>query len=154
MAEAGPSGTVGLSVPASLSAAGGTGTNAPSTSAASRRPRRPAGTGFVRSPGRRVMKEYPLTEGEMRELGAVGVITTLLFSLGTGCWGFVLNVSMNVAFSSGIPKDVLIFWSTLRCVAIISAIILYICGIIGFIYGGYRVTKIKRGTEHDDQKIA
>lgn len=112
--------------------------------------RRPSGTGFVRKPGRRPMKEYPLTEGEMRELGAVGALTTLFFAIGTGCLGFVLNVSQNFAFSPGIPKEVFIFWDTLRIEGIIAAIVLYLLGVGGLIYSGLRVRKIKGETEHDE----
>lgn len=95
------------------------------------------------------MKEYPLTDGEMRELGAVGVVTTLCFAIGTGCLGFALNVSENFAFSQNIPKDVFVFWNTLRTEAFIATVVLYTFGIISIIYTGVRVRKIKRETEHD-----
>lgn len=59
----------------------------------------PPGSYMDRIPGRRPVKEYPLTEADMRDLAKTGLIATGSFSMATGLIGFSINLSKDFAFS-------------------------------------------------------
>lgn len=110
---------------------------------------RPDGSYLHRMPGRRPLKEYPLTEGDMRELAGVGVIATLLFSLSSGLFGFWVNVSKDLAFAQGVPDKTIAFWEAARIFSLIAAIVLAGIGGLAIYYGQFRLSSIMRETEFD-----
>jgi hypothetical protein len=95
------------------------------------------------------MKEYPLTEGELTALAALGISATLCFSLASALFGFAVTVTKDIAFASNIPESVSVFWSTLRTGAFIGTGVFGALG-IGFLYiGKSRVAAIKDETTHE-----
>jgi len=95
-AETAAAGSVSVNVAATGSTSGN---NGPPP-----RVRRPTGSGFDRQPGRRPMKEYPLTKGELYGLASLGGAATLCFSLGSAAFGYAATITKDMAFASNVPE--------------------------------------------------
>lgn len=94
------------------------------------------------------MKEYPLTEGELTALTALGAFATLCFSLASALFGFAVTVTKDIAFASTLPDKILTFWDTLRLGAFIGTAIFIVLGIVFVAIGRSKVSSIKRETTH------
>ena len=111
--------------------------------------RRSSGSGFDRKSGRRPLKEYPLTKGEMETLAGIGILATLCFSGAAACFGFWVNVSMSIAMSGQLSSAVKAVWDTYKDIAFYTCPILLLMG-CGFLYlGSTRIRKIEKETVHD-----
>lgn len=108
----------------------------------------PRHSGFDKRPGRRPMKEYPLTEGELNELAGIGMLATVCFSLAAALFGFAVDVSKDIAFSTALPATVATFWGALRGGAMVLAVILALVGGAFVLRGRSRLNAIKRETDH------
>jgi hypothetical protein len=112
------------------------------------RRRRAAGSGFDRRSGRREMKEYPLTEGELNELATLGIGATIAFAIMSALLGFAVDVTKDFAFED-VPAAAKSFWSGLRLAALLFAAASGALG-IGLLWRGRnRLRQIKRSTRHD-----
>ena len=96
------------------------------------------------------MKEYPLTEGDMRSLSRVGALATIAFSASAGLLGFWINISKDLSFAQGVPEKVSTFWETVRLFAGIGCPITFLIGCILLWIGHTEVNRIKRDTTHDE----
>lgn len=97
------------------------------------------------------MKEYPLTESDMRDLAQTGLLSGVSFSIGSGMLGFALNISKDMAFASGLPERVAGFWSAVWWACVIGAAIFYAIGAAGVMRGRTRLAEIKGETSHGDE---
>ena len=105
-------------------------------------------TGFDRLPGRRPLKEYPITEGELTALATIGAVATLCFSVASALFGFAVTVTKDIAFASTLPDSILTFWGTLRIGAFIGTGIFVLFGIVFIVVGKSKISAIKRETTH------
>lgn len=94
------------------------------------------------------MKEYPLTEGELTALAAIGAFATLCFSIASALLGFAINVTKDIAFAPDLPERVVTFWDTLRIEAFVGCALFVILGTIFIFVGRSKVSAIKRETTH------
>ncbi len=103
-----------------------------------------------RLPGRRPVKEYPLTEADMRDLMKTGIIAGGSFSLATGLLGFVVNLSKDFAFSSNVPDKIASFWSGVWWSCIIAALCLLAISAWAVVSGNSRLKQIMDETVHEE----
>jgi len=95
------------------------------------------------------MKEYPLTKGELYNLGTIGGLSAVFFSLATGLFGFATTITKDIAFSSSVPETVIVYYSTLRDFAFYGSAFSAFVGVIFLVAGGLRVRQIIKETMHD-----
>jgi hypothetical protein len=106
------------------------------------------GSGFDRMPGRRPMKEYPLTKGELYGLGTLGGAATLCFSLGSAAFGYAAAITKDMAFASNVPEKIIVYYSTMRDFAFYGSFGLFAVGLVLIVAGGIRVRQIIAETDH------
>jgi hypothetical protein len=95
------------------------------------------------------MKEYPLTKGELRELGAVGIFATLFFSLSSFCTAVWLDIVRDLAFASVETKEsVKTYWQAWQTASGWAAIAFAVIGLVFLGFGYFRVREIIRETNH------
>lgn len=108
-------------------------------------------TKLDRIPGRRPMKEYPLTGYEMLALGGVQGGSAVLFALAGALFGFWLNVGQSIAFAATeTDKGVVAYWEGLRDAALVGSIVCVALALGLFILSGCVALKIKRDTDHGE----
>jgi len=105
--------------------------------------------GMHRIPGRRPMKEYPLTAGELWTLGGLQAGAALAFGLAGGCFGFWLNLQEAIAFSDHVEPHVLGYWNGLGTAAICGTVLLGLTGVVLLALSGVTAYNIIKGTLHD-----
>lgn len=114
------------------------------------RRRRPPGSGFDRLAGRRVMREYPLTEGELNELAALGIGATCCLSVAGAMVGFALDVAKDVALADTAPATVRSFWNGVEIAGWVGGAVFALAGLLLILRGRSRLRKIKSETDHGD----
>lgn len=107
-----------------------------------------SGTGFNRIPGRRDMKEYPLTEGELNELAYTGGFGTLFFSLAAFLLGLWIDVSKDIALSPEVSEAERAFWNAVKVGCLIGAAVAVLIAVLMFWRGYHRLSQIKKETKH------
>jgi hypothetical protein len=112
------------------------------------RPRRKP-SGLRRIPGKRPMKEYPLTKGDMRDLAKTGAAATACFAVASGFFGFMVNLAKDLSLAQAVPEKVVAFWNAIWWSALVGAVIFAAFGAAALIDGRLRLREIERETEHD-----
>lgn len=96
------------------------------------------------------MKEYPVTFDELIELGSIGLVSTVLFSLG----GMYLNRSWDMQkdleLSQGLPERLVGKWEARADDAWFFGILLCLVGALAVLGGGAKIWSIVRSTRHPD----
>ena len=118
---------------------------------ASKKVKKPAGSTLVITPGARTEKGYPLTRDELWLLGSLGTGTTASFALASGMVGYYVNVGMNLALAQGVPEKIVAYYESTRQWSLLSAIALYVIGMLLTAAGGLKVVSIIRRTTHDEE---
>lgn len=96
--------------------------------------------------GRRPMRGYPITEGELGQLFGIGIFAAICFSLSAGLFGFALDITKDFAFASDISQTIVSFWSAIRVSSWIASAVLFLGG-VGFVIRGRSVlNNIKKST--------
>lgn len=113
-----------------------------------RAPRRPSGSGFDRISGRRPMREYPLTKGELHELASRSFLSTLGFSGGSAAFTVWLGIVQGMAFADTVKPEVKAYWQAWQSAAGWASIVLCAFGAAMMIWNGLRVREIIRETDH------
>jgi hypothetical protein len=134
---------------ASNTAAPTTSTPAAASAGTPSRRRAQTGSGFVRMPGRRPMKEFPLTKTELYGLASIGGFATLCFSGGSAALSYASTVTKDIAFSSNVSEKVISYYSGLRDVAFYGSFGLFFVGIVALAAGGLLARSIINETKHD-----
>lgn len=112
----------------------------------SRAPRASRGSSFGMSYGRRAVKAYPVTDADLRSIGAFGTLVTVAFSLGTGLLGFALDLTKDISLGSEATGD---FWNAIRWSAAAGVVVFYaIGGILAFVRHS-NIDEIKKNTTFD-----
>jgi hypothetical protein len=111
--------------------------------------RRTKRTSLDRVPGRRPIKEYPLTKNELWTLGGLQAGSGIAFSLAGICFGQWSSVKEQIAFANGSRPQVVGYWNGVGDMAWYGMIALLIIGVMLLIISGFNVVKIIKGTAHD-----
>lgn len=147
----------GEAIHSNQSLAGGEGSKKSKTRSPSKRQQNNYGSFLDRVSGRRPMKEYPLTESELKELQMLGTASTLFFSLASGIGGFLIDLQKDLSLLQSPEKlDVdfekkVSFWTGAWWVASFGVIIFLILGGIAYWRGSSRIAKIMDETTHDEE---
>ncbi|RYE03222.1 MAG: hypothetical protein EOP61_05525 [Sphingomonadales bacterium] len=113
-----------------------------------RGPRRPSGSGFDRISGRRPMREYPLTKGELHELASRSFLSTLGFSGASAAFTVWLGIVQGMAFADTIKPEVKAYWQAWQSAAGWASIVLFAFGAAMMVWNGLRVREIIKETDH------
>ncbi len=113
------------------------------------KPVRRAPSGLRRLPGRRPMKEYPLTEIELWSMSGLGIFATIFFSFATFLLGLYVSSKESVDLAIGVKSEILAHWNTTSNLCLIGAIFMIFLMLLDLIIFGLAVSKIISGTHHD-----
>lgn len=114
-------------------------------------PRKPKRTSLDRIPGRRPMREYPLTEDDLDTIGLLQGAAAISFGASGTCFGLFLSVRMAVDFAgNGVSATKISWWAGLSAGALIVAAALFVAGWLLRGQGKTRINRIKQETVHDD----
>ena len=105
----------------------------------------PLNTGQAQSAGtlrvessERVMKTYVVTANEIRTLTLMNFAVAALFSLGSACFGYWLNIRTEIALTGVLPATAQVVQTVVSPVAIIATIVFWIFGsVIWYMRGGF-----------------
>jgi hypothetical protein len=100
-------------------------------------------------PGQRVIKQYPITEGELTEIFGIGILSSVCFTIGTGVIAFGINLYKDGILAQGLDERTvdLIKWSSWGCFGF-GALFL-IVGVVAFIKNNLLIQGIKKETKFD-----
>lgn len=104
------------------------------------------GINFVINPGTRVEDGYPVTKDELFSFGTLGLGATLFFSAASGLIGYYVNVSLGLAFSSGLPAGISEFYNASRGWALGGAIVSLVIGVVISLLGIAKARRIVKRT--------
>ena len=110
--------------------------------------RPPNRTSLDRIPGRRPMKEYPLSKPELWTLGGIQLGSAVSFSLAGTCFGLWSSTKQQLAFAQGAKPQIAGYWQGVGDMAFYGMIGLAIIGAALFLLSGFNVLKIIWTTEH------
>lgn len=103
---------------------------------------------FDSKPGRREMKEYPLTYTELIGLGVISVFSTIFFSIGTFLFSTYLDIKKDLAFSVDISGETRAYWMALETTSFWGAIIFIVLAGVTIIFNGIALKHIIDNTRH------
>lgn len=141
----------GQTVAGAPNVAGGGAAGVPVENAPTPQRRKQKRTSLDRIPGRRPMKEYPLTEDDLDTIGLLQGSATIAFGAAGTCFGLFLSVRMAIDFAgSGISQRTMGWWAGLAFGALAAAILLAAAGFFLRYKGRTRINRIKQDTIHDE----
>jgi hypothetical protein len=129
---------------------GGASTAPQGTTTGEAPPRRPR-AGLAPQRGRRIMKEYPLTDSDLHDLRNTGIGAVICFSLGSVCIGMWSNIVTSMAFVPDAPKELLAVWADRQKYALWATIGFYALGLILIAMGFTRVEQIRSEVDFGDE---
>ncbi|HXQ12153.1 MAG TPA: hypothetical protein VN805_14250 [Caulobacteraceae bacterium] len=121
----------------------------PDATAGTATQRRSRRAGLYRRPGRRDMKEYPITLNELMSLGGLSLLATFAFSVAGFCGTTWWQLSQEFAFSPPHDAATAGYWHGIMQGSGIAAIALAIIGLAIVALGGATVFNIWNETEHE-----
>jgi len=95
------------------------------------------------------MKEYPVTFNELIGLGGVGIIATIIFSVGGTCLSTWWQLKQQFDFTMDVDKAKAEYWHGVMDIALPLGCALIGIGIIIVCLGGAVVANILRDTDHE-----
>lgn len=104
------------------------------------------GSSFAHSYGKRTVKAYPVTDSDIRSIGALSGLAAAAFSIGTGLAGFAFDVTESISMSTGVASGTVGFWSGIRWGFIAAAIVCYIGGAVLWWVRGSTIRDIRENT--------
>jgi hypothetical protein len=109
-----------------------------------------AGSKIVRKPGKREMKEYPLSEDELNGLTAIGLLATFLFTASGFALGLCIDIWKDMSLASDIPAKQQGIWTTMWWVTAVVFLLTLVGGVLAMVWGKSRLNDIKASTQHDE----
>ena len=120
--------------------------------AAEKKPKVYRTTRFDRVPGRRPMREYPLTATEIWTLGAVQGASALFFAFSGSMFGFWINIKQTTGMAaSDTDKAAMAYWSGLGDAAFWGSVVLATIALALFGISGFTAWRIMKETDHGDR---
>ena len=108
------------------------------------------GSGTEHTPGRRTMKEYPITEETLDNIGTLRTSSSLCFAIGSLALGFTLSSAQSLSLAgTGVSEAIAATWTAYTWAGGIVAFGAYIAGGVFFLKGGSVLRKVKDETRHD-----
>lgn len=92
------------------------------------------------------MRDYPVTEAELDELFAVGLIASLCFFGGTASVGFAVTLFKDLSLAQGVPAETATFWTFARWLSLAVGMLLWAFGGLAFLFHRSRIRRIKKET--------
>ena len=112
---------------------------------------KPKRTSLDRIPGRRPMKEYPLTEDDLDTIGLLQGSAAVAFGAAGTCLGLFLSIRMAIDFAGdGVAPTKVAWWAGLGIGALVVAVALFAAGLMFRHQGKTRVNSIKEHTTHEE----
>ena len=111
-------------------------------------------TGSQVQRGSRPVKEYYIHDSELRELKKTGAIATALYAIGSGAFGFAINVHTSLTFADKVETAIKAEWTNYRNLALAVAGLCYLVATIQALSGYNRVERIKAETSYGAEKYA
>ncbi len=137
----------GVSASKSESAASGNTQQAKAVSGSAGGAKKPKGSTFIHDYGIRNIKSYPITDAELEELFVISVVAAFCFSFATGLLGFAVNIFKDLSFNPALANETRDNWEYVSYGCIGFALVLFFVGVIVFIFGKSKISKIKIETE-------
>lgn len=103
-----------------------------------------SGSTFSLIYGRRPMKAYPLTDGELSHVFGLGNWATVCFSIGTLFLGMAVDVTKSLAMLNGFKESAKIFWEIFSNGCYLASIFLFLFGIILMFIRSGKIKEIKK----------
>jgi hypothetical protein len=100
-------------------------------------------------PGQRIIKQYPITEGELKEIFGIGILSSICFTLGTSVIAFGINLYKDGVLAQGLDERTIdsIRWAFWVCFGFGG--LLLIAGAAAFIKNNFLIQEIKKQTNFD-----
>ena len=117
---------------------------------APRRTNKPRGSSVQPQYGRRRMKYYPLSKGDIRFLTVSNALTSICFAVAAACATFSLDVERDFAIASNVPPAAVAKWGGYEVAAGILAFVLFIVGAGFWIWRELALRAIEEETQFDD----
>jgi hypothetical protein len=112
-----------------------------------------SGTGQAQSAGtlrvissERVMQTFVVTKNEIRTLTLMNFAVAALFSIGSACFGYWLDIQTEIAIMEKVPASAHVVQAIVSPVAITLAIVFWLLGAGTWIFRGGFVTTIENET--------
>lgn len=95
----------------------------------------------------RKMKIYGVTDNELRTITIVNAAVAALFSLGTGCFGYLLNLRTDEAFAGTLPPATVSLMQAVQLGLFAFGVAFYVLGLVAWIMRGGFIATIKRESD-------
>jgi hypothetical protein len=118
------------------------------------RTRNRSGSTKTRLRGVRTVKEYPLDQDELWELGGLGLVTTMFFSAASACFGVWINIQMSLDLAEGADPFKVGLWQANMTWSKWGAIVFTVLGTVSLLGGGIKVWRIIANTKHEDSNVS
>lgn len=110
---------------------------------------RPKRTSLDRIPGRRPMKEYPVTGEELLTLGIMQGGAALMLAFAGTCFGFYLSTRQTIDFAgTEVSQATVGWWSGMGDAAYWLAVVTVGLGLALGALSGFKVRRIMKNTDH------
>jgi len=93
------------------------------------------------------MRIFGVTENELRTLTIVNAAVAFLFSLGTGCFGYLLNLDAAAAMTEKIPKETEALLKLVQPGLLSLGVAFYVAGAFAWIMRSGFINTIKRESD-------
>ena len=107
------------------------------------------GSVFVLDYGRRRMKAYPITDGELNQLATIGIISVVCFSFAAGLLGVSIDIQKDLALAIDVPEAARGYWGAIRTATLIGSVVFAVFGGFLLLLGHTRRAGIKKSTFFD-----
>ena len=105
--------------------------------------------GLRRRPGRRDMKEYPLTKPELIGLGGMSLGATICFSLASFCLSAGFDVLKDLSLTAALSPETRGYWSAVKDGFFIGGGVAALFGVVFVALNGLALWQIIRHTRHE-----
>ena len=113
--------------------------------------RKDKGSTFSPDYGKRSMKSYPITEGELNELFMIGIVVTVCFSLGAGLFGFAVNIYKDLSFNPSLSKEIIDHCDTILISCVLFGVVCVGVGGLVVWFGHTKIARLKNETKFDER---
>jgi hypothetical protein len=102
--------------------------------------------------GRRDMKFYEISEDELWNLFAVGVVAAISFSIAGWFLGCAFDIFKDLDLNSGISPEKIQIWKSNQNWCFVSSSFFFLVAIASTIVGGFKIRKILTDTKFDEDE--
>ncbi|OXE36600.1 MAG: hypothetical protein CGW95_06700 [Phenylobacterium zucineum] len=107
-----------------------------------------AQSAFKNRPGRRIMKEYPLTGPELVQLGGLSLAATICFSIASWCGTNWFDIYKDLSMNPTLAAQARGMWEGLLIAFRAATIAFALLGLLFVSLNGLTIRHIMKSTEH------